>query len=102
MSNQKLFPDAEAALGDLLFNDMTIMAGGFGLCGIPETLIKAIQKSGITGLTLISNNAGIDPRARGTTAAGCCRATPADPGSVGRRTADAPPTAPEAACGYTR
>ncbi len=60
LSNQKLFPDAEAALGDLLFDDMTIMAGGFGLCGIPETLIIAIQNSGVTGLTLISNNAGID------------------------------------------
>ena len=60
LSNQKLFPDAETALGDLLFDDMTIMAGGFGLCGIPETLIIAIQKSEVTGLTLISNNAGID------------------------------------------
>src|ERR1700736_6615398 len=56
----KLYPDADAALAGLLRDGMTIMAGGFGLCGIPETLIGAIKDSGVTGLTAISNNAGID------------------------------------------
>ena len=57
---QKIYPSAEAALDGLLFDGMTICAGGFGLCGIPERLIDAIQKSGVTGLTVASNNAGID------------------------------------------
>ena len=56
----KVYPDAEAALADLLHDGMTVMAGGFGLCGIPEKLIEAIRTSGVTGLTVISNNAGID------------------------------------------
>ena len=56
----KVFADAAAALDGLLFDDMTIMAGGFGLCGIPENLIAAIKDSGVTGLTAISHNAGID------------------------------------------
>ena len=56
----KLFPNAEAALDGLLRNDMLIAAGGFGLCGIPERLIDAIVASGVTGLTVASNNAGID------------------------------------------
>ena len=56
----KLYPDADAALAGLLRDGMTIMAGGFGLCGIPELLIAAIRDSGVTGLTAISNNAGID------------------------------------------
>ena len=56
----KLFPDAAAALDGLLHDGMTICAGGFGLCGIPERLIDAIQASGVTGLTIASNNAGID------------------------------------------
>src|SRR5215469_7646364 len=56
----KVYPDASAALADLLQNGMTIMSGGFGLCGIPEALIKAIRDSGVSGLTVISNNAGID------------------------------------------
>jgi 3-oxoacid CoA-transferase subunit A len=56
----KLFPDAHAALAGLLRDGMTIMSGGFGLCGIPELLIAAIRDSGVTGLTVISNNAGID------------------------------------------
>jgi 3-oxoacid CoA-transferase subunit A len=47
-------------LAGYLKDDMTIMAGGFGLCGIPETLIEAIRDSGVKGLTVISNNAGID------------------------------------------
>ena len=57
---QKIFPDATAALEGLLSDDMTICAGGFGLCGIPERLIDAIQASGVKNLTIASNNAGID------------------------------------------
>ncbi|MFM9851873.1 MAG: CoA transferase subunit A [Sphingomonadaceae bacterium] len=57
---KKLFPSAVAALDGLLRNDMLIAAGGFGLCGIPERLIDAIVDSGVTGLTIASNNAGID------------------------------------------
>jgi 3-oxoacid CoA-transferase subunit A len=57
---QKLYSDAEAALDGLLHGGITICAGGFGLCGIPERLIDAIQASGVTGLTIASNNAGID------------------------------------------
>src|SRR5712691_7807995 len=56
----KVYPDAQAALAGLLRDGMTIMAGGFGLCGIPEKLIAAIAESGVSGLTVISNNAGID------------------------------------------
>jgi len=56
----KVYPDAQTALAGLLRDGMTIMSGGFGLCGIPEKLIAAIRGSGATGLTLISNNAGID------------------------------------------
>src|SRR5439155_27151525 len=51
---------AESAVEGLLFDGMTIAAGGFGLCGIPERLIDAIQASGIKDLTIASNNAGID------------------------------------------
>ena len=57
---QKIYPSAEAALEGVLFDQMTIAAGGFGLCGIPERLIDAIQASGVKGLTIASNNAGID------------------------------------------
>ena len=57
---QRIFPDASAALDGLLFDGMTICAGGFGLCGIPERLIDAIRDSGVKGLTIASNNAGID------------------------------------------
>jgi 3-oxoacid CoA-transferase subunit A len=56
----KVYPNAHAALAELLHNGMTIMSGGFGLCGIPELLIAAIRESGVTELTVISNNAGID------------------------------------------
>lgn len=56
----KLYPDAAAALDGLLFDGMTICAGGFGLCGIPERLIDAIRDAGTTGLTVASNNAGVD------------------------------------------
>jgi len=56
----KVYPDAKAALAGLLRDGMTIMSGGFGLCGIPGILVAAIRDSGVTGLTMISNNAGID------------------------------------------
>jgi 3-oxoacid CoA-transferase subunit A len=56
----KVHSTAEAALAGLLHDGMTIMSGGFGLCGIPEKLIGAIRESGVTALTVISNNAGID------------------------------------------
>ena len=56
----KTYPDAVAALDGLLFDGMTIMAGGFGLCGIPENLIAALRDSGVKDLTFISNNAGVD------------------------------------------
>jgi len=56
----KIYPDAEAALAGIAHNDMTVMSGGFGLCGIPEKLIAALKASGVTGLTVISNNAGVD------------------------------------------
>ncbi len=57
---QKLYPNAAAALDGVLRDGMLIAAGGFGLCGIPERLIDAIVDSGVTGLTVASNNAGID------------------------------------------
>jgi 3-oxoacid CoA-transferase subunit A len=57
---KKVYPDAKAALDGLLHDGMLIMAGGFGLCGIPETLIQAIRESGVRNLTVVSNNAGID------------------------------------------
>lgn len=56
----KVYQSAREALDGLLFNGMTLMAGGFGLCGIPENLIEAIRESGIRDLTIISNNCGID------------------------------------------
>jgi 3-oxoacid CoA-transferase subunit A len=62
----KIYPNATAALAGLLRDDMTIMSGGFGLCGIPEVLIGAIRESGVKGLTVISNNAGIDDVGLGT------------------------------------
>jgi 3-oxoacid CoA-transferase subunit A len=57
---KKVYSDARAALAGLLRDDMLIMAGGFGLCGVPEALIDAIRESGVKGLTVVSNNAGID------------------------------------------
>ena len=56
----KLYDNAKESLKDLLHDDMTIMAGGFGLCGIPEHCIEAIKESGVKGLTIISNNCGVD------------------------------------------
>src|SRR3974377_1222305 len=57
---KKVYSDAHAALAGLMKDGMLICAGGFGLCGIPETLIIAIRDSGVKNLTIVSNNAGID------------------------------------------
>lgn len=59
-SHSKVYQDAATALKDLLHDGMTIMSGGFGLCGIPEHLIAALRDSGAKQLTVISNNAGIE------------------------------------------
>lgn len=56
----KLFPNAQAAMAGLTFDGMTVMAGGFGLCGIPEHLIEALRIAGPRGLTVIGNNVGCD------------------------------------------
>src|ERR1700730_12110659 len=56
----KVYPNATAALAGLLHDHMTIAAGGFGLCGIPENLIAALRDSGVKGLTIVGNNAGVD------------------------------------------
>jgi 3-oxoacid CoA-transferase subunit A len=61
----KVYADAPSALAGLLKDGMTIMAGGFGLCGIPETLIFAIRDSGVKNLTVISNNCGTDGKGLG-------------------------------------
>jgi len=55
----KVFQNADEAVHDIK-NNQTIMLGGFGLCGIPEKSIEALVKKGVTGLTCISNNAGVD------------------------------------------
>lgn len=57
---RKVKSDAASALDGLLFDGMTIMAGGFGLCGIPENLIAALRRTGVRDLTVISNNCGVD------------------------------------------
>jgi 3-oxoacid CoA-transferase subunit A len=57
---RKVFNSPEDALDGLLFDGMSIMAGGFGLCGIPENLILAVRKSGVKDLTIVSNNCGVD------------------------------------------
>jgi 3-oxoacid CoA-transferase subunit A len=57
---KKVFPNAKAALEGLLFDGMTIMSGGFGLCGISEHLIIALRDSGVKDITVISNNCGVD------------------------------------------
>src|SRR5487761_2240608 len=61
----KVYADARSALAGLLKDGMTIMAGGFGLCGIPESLILAIRDSGVKNLTIVSNNAGVDGKGLG-------------------------------------
>ncbi len=57
---KKVHPDPQSALAGLLHDDMMIMAGGFGLCGVANQLIRAIRDAGVKGLTIVSNNAGID------------------------------------------
>jgi 3-oxoacid CoA-transferase subunit A len=56
----KVYPDAQSALADILKDGMTLMSGGFGLCGIPMSLIEAVRELGAKDLTVISNNAGVD------------------------------------------
>jgi 3-oxoacid CoA-transferase subunit A len=60
MSKSKVYDDACTALKDIVFDGMMVMSGGFGLCGIPENLIAALRDSGVKGLTVVSNNAGVD------------------------------------------
>ncbi len=57
---KKLYPNAAAALAGVVKDGQTLAVGGFGLCGIPEALIEALRDSGVTGLTCVSNNAGVD------------------------------------------
>src|SRR5580700_3093828 len=61
----KVYADQKSALAGLLKDGMMIMAGGFGLCGIPETLILAIRDSGVKNLTVVSNNCGVDGKGLG-------------------------------------
>ncbi len=56
----KVYDNAQAAMDGLTFDGMTVMSGGFGLCGIPENLIEALRDSGAKNITAISNNAGVD------------------------------------------
>lgn len=60
MSISKVYPDAASALQGVIRDGITLMCGGFGLCGIPERLISALHASGVKGLTVVSNNAGTD------------------------------------------
>lgn len=62
---KKLFPDAMSALAGILRDDMMVMSGGFGLCGIPADLIEGIAQSGVRNLTVVSNNAGVDGQGLG-------------------------------------
>ena len=64
---EKVRASAADALDGLLHDGMTIAAGGFGLCGIPENLIGALVESGVKGLTIVGNNAGVDDFGMG-----CC------------------------------
>jgi 3-oxoacid CoA-transferase subunit A len=70
MAGKKVRGDAGAALDGVLFDGMTIMAGGFGLCGIPEHLIAAIRDAGVKDLTVVSNNCGVDDFGLGILLAG--------------------------------
>jgi 3-oxoacid CoA-transferase subunit A len=56
----KVYPDARSALADAVKDGMTLMSGGFGLCGVPMSLIEAVRDLGVKDLTVISNNAGVD------------------------------------------
>lgn len=57
---KKVYPSAKEALADVIKDDMLVMTGGFGLCGVPITLIEAMRESGVQRLTVVSNNAGVD------------------------------------------
>lgn len=59
-ASSKVHAHAQQALADVVRDNITIMSGGFGLCGLPENLILALRDSGVRGLTVISNNAGVD------------------------------------------
>src|ERR1700691_6582447 len=59
-ANSKVYADAVSALRDVVKDGMTLMCGGFGVCGIPENLIAALHDSGVRNLTVVSNNAGLD------------------------------------------
>jgi 3-oxoacid CoA-transferase subunit A len=59
-SSSKVYPDAASALRGVVGEGMTLMCGGFGLCGIPERLICALHDLGVRNLTVVSNNAGVD------------------------------------------
>lgn len=65
MAASKVFTDARSALESVVADGITIMSGGFGLCGIPENLILALRNSGARNLTVISNNAGVDEQGLG-------------------------------------
>src|ERR1700682_4286959 len=58
--HSKVYPDAASALEEVVKDGMTLMCGGFGVCGIPENLIDALHASGVRNLTVVSNNAGLD------------------------------------------
>ena len=60
VTSKKVYPDAESALRGVVKDGMTLMCGGFGVCGIPENLIAALHASGVRALTVVSNNAGLD------------------------------------------
>ena len=60
MTSRKVFADAASALKGVVKDGMTMMCGGFGVCGVPENLIAALHASGVRGLTVVSNNAGLD------------------------------------------
>jgi 3-oxoacid CoA-transferase subunit A len=60
VSSKKIYPDAASALHGVVMDGMTLMCGGFGVCGIPENLIAALHASGVRDLTVVSNNAGLD------------------------------------------
>jgi len=61
----KVYPDAKSALADIMQDDMLVLSGGFGLCGTPQKLIEAVRDLGTKGLTVVSNNAGVDGVALG-------------------------------------
>ena len=60
MTSKKVYADAASALKGVVKDGMTLMCGGFGVCGIPENLIAALHDSGVRNLTVVSNNAGLD------------------------------------------